>query len=136
VNVRATSPLVRRGFLAILGGLFVAAGGILTVPMGMCPVLRVEVTVINIDANAPLQAVAVHGCGARRELGTIPPGGRASVRIAPAGECGVSVDYVASGKRVTEGPYGYLEGGYVGSMTFTITATGVKSVKDETRHTL
>ena len=87
----------------------------------------VSVTVVN-QTEAPLTDVVVSVTGAEQALGTVPPGGQQTVRVAPTGESSVTV----SGDGFSEGA-GYIEAGYRGSMTFALRPGGEVAVTDETR---
>jgi hypothetical protein len=93
--------------------------------------LGVRVTVTN-KGPAALAAVRVHVTGRSYDLGDIPPGGSRTVRVMPAGESHVEIEYLdAQGRPVRLNAGGYVEPGYRGELEIDVRGGVIEGVRGQ-----
>ena len=112
----ARSPARRRPWVIPSILWFLACAGACTIPLGMCPLVAVTVTVRNVGTQA-IRDVEVGGCGEQYKVGTLAPGASGTARVRGHGECSIAISFSsASGERRQLPSVGYLQGGYSGTM--------------------
>ncbi len=107
----------------------VGSAFLVLLPLAYCLFVPVTVHVKNESAQR-LSNIAVMVSGVVEQVDVPEPGQTKSVWVRAGGESGVDISYRnATGVVVSCGPYGYLEGGYTGSITFILDQTTVKDVQ-------